>query len=162
MIGGEKRERGSRTGEPSERKKEKSRVNLLRFSLFFFDRALLLSEKKAQTRQEETISSPTREEGTLVTREVVRCGSDADDADEGTWSDAADAADGIVEVDAAAAAASEPVLEGFCSFPALPVLCCEEVVAAAASSLPPPASDILEATARKKKTRERERKETAK
>ena len=92
-------------------------------------------------------SSPTRDEGTLDTREVVRCGSEvADDAadDEGTWSDAADAADGIVEE---VGAASEPALEGFCSFPALPGLCweAEAAAAASASSLPPPASDIMEA-----------------
>jgi hypothetical protein len=66
-----------------ERKKErKKKVNLLcfslLFSLFLCPRAL---RKQAQAKERPKQShSPTRDEGTLVTREVVRCGSDADGA----------------------------------------------------------------------------------
>lgn len=86
--------------------------------------------------------SPTRDEGTLATSELVRCGSDDDNEEdepgaEGTWSDAAAAAadddDGIADP-------SEAVFEGCCSLPALTGLLC---FPGAASSLPPPASDIF-------------------
>ena len=143
------RERGSRSRESQ----AKSCISLLVLSLFRRDRALghqtLLSSESTQSK----FSLPTRDEGTLATRDDVRC--DSDPADD-TWSDDADAADGLDE-----AAASVPVLDGFCSLPALPGLCCCEPDAAAAaaaaaavsSSLP----DILGGAKRKKKTkRERE------